>query len=160
MVTTPCHWDLRRLDDRTSRGWDKIDRRAAEMFVEKIATDRVALNVRHFRYWDGLLAKLAEDLKGTKGMGVRELERVASILDRAQKGQRLAKGLSTNGETEEAIRAEAQAEIRKVIDACIDAIRENVSDEETCDRIRRSIFAGLPAEEDDRASESDDEGIH
>ena len=67
-----------------------------------------------------MLAQLAEDLKKTQGMGIRELERIASILERAQKGQRLAKGLSTNGETEEAIRAEAQAETRKVIDACIE----------------------------------------
>ena len=149
----------RRLED-----WDglrrKIDRRAAELFVEKIATDRVTLNVRHFRYWDGLLAQLAEDLKKTQGMGIRELERIASILERAQKGQRLAKGLSTNGETEEAIRAEAQAETRKVIDACIDAITENVSDEETSDKIRRSILAALPAEEDGRAGESGDTSAH
>ena len=52
---------------RRQEDWDglllKIDRRAAQMFVEKIATDRVTLNVRHFRYWEVLLAKVAEDLR-------------------------------------------------------------------------------------------------
>ena len=49
---------------RRQEDWDdlrrKIDRRAAEMFVEKIATDRVTLNVRHYRYWELVLANLAE----------------------------------------------------------------------------------------------------
>ena len=105
---TVARW--RKLED-----WDglrlKIDRRAAELFVEKIATDRVTLNVRHYRLWDLLLAQLMEDLKTRKGMDAREMERIAGILDRAQKGQRLAKGLSTTGETEEGIRAQSQAEI-------------------------------------------------
>ena len=39
---------------RREEDWDglrmKIDRRAAELFVEKIATDRVTLNVRHYRF--------------------------------------------------------------------------------------------------------------
>src|SRR5512145_2943923 len=76
---------------RRQEDWDglrlKIDRRAAEMFVEKIATDRVSLNVRHFRFWELVLAKLAEDLKGKKTPPVREMERIAGILERAQKGQ-------------------------------------------------------------------------
>ena len=42
---TVGHW-------RKEEDWDglryKIDRRAAELFVEKIATDRVTLNVRHY----------------------------------------------------------------------------------------------------------------
>src|SRR5437773_9390305 len=40
---------------RRDEDWDglrlKIDRRAAEMFCEKIATDKVSLNVRHYRFW-------------------------------------------------------------------------------------------------------------
>ena len=46
---------------RKQEDWDasrlKIDRRAAEMIVEKLATDRVTLNVRHFRIWELVLAK-------------------------------------------------------------------------------------------------------
>src|SRR2546427_12554021 len=66
---------------RRQEDWEglrqKIDRRAAEMFVEKIATDRVTLNIRHFRFWELVLAKLAEELKGKKSLDVRAMERVA-----------------------------------------------------------------------------------
>ncbi len=125
----------------------KIDIRAAEMFIEKIATDRVTLNLRHYRLWELLLARLAEDLKGRQGVEVRELERIAGILEKAQKGQRLAKGLSATGETEEAIRARSEAEMRRIIDAFIDAVKENVDDEEARDRIRQAILGALPEEE-------------
>src|SRR5512140_2859215 len=99
---------------RRDEDWDglrlKIDRRAAEVFVDKIATDRVSLNVRHYRVWEFLLGKLREALKTPRTMDAREMERIAGVLDRAQKGQRLAKGMSLTGETEETIRAESQAE--------------------------------------------------
>src|SRR6266699_740671 len=117
----------------------KIDRRAAEMFVEKIATDRVTLNVRHFRFWELMLARLAEDLKGKKTLDTREMERIASIVEKAQRGQRVAKGMAANGETEESVRAESQTEIRRLVDAFVDSVKENVKDEETRDRIRRAI---------------------
>jgi uncharacterized membrane-anchored protein YjiN (DUF445 family) len=134
----------------------KIDRRAAEMFVEKIASDRVTLNVKHYRMWELLMANLATDLKERKVTDIRALERIASILDRSQRGQRLAKGLSVAGETEEAIRAQSQAEIRRVIDVFIDAVKENIPDEETRDRIRRHILEALPEEAGDGAGESGD----
>jgi hypothetical protein len=76
------------------------------------------------------------------------MERIAGVLDRAQKGQRLAKGLSSSGETEEQIRAQSQAEIRGLIDAFIDAVKQNVEDEEARDRIRRSLAEALPEEEE------------
>lgn len=136
---------------RRDEGWDdlrlKIDRRAGELFVEKIATDRVALNVRHYRFWELLLTNLAEGLKKEKTLDVRELDRIAGILDRAQKGQRLAKGLSVGGETEEAIRAQSQTEIRRLIDVFIDSVKENVGDEETRERIRRAIVGAVPEAE-------------
>ena len=138
---------------RKAEDWDglrlKIDRRAAEMFVEKIATDRMTLNLRHFRFWDALLAQLGESLKKNGALDVREMERVAGILDRAQKGQRLAKGLSLGGETEEAIRAESQADVRRLIDAFIESVKENVPDEEARERIRRSLNEALPEEPDE-----------
>ena len=141
---------------RKDEDWDglrlKIDRRAAELFVEKIATDRVSLNVRHYRLWDLLLAQLMEDLKTRKGMDTREMERVAGILDRAQKGQRLAKGLSTSGETEEGIRAQSQADIRGLIDSFIDAVKENVPDESIRDRIRKSLLESVPESVDTQTS--------
>jgi uncharacterized protein YjcR len=149
---------------RRQEDWDglrlKIDRRAAEMFVEKIATDRVTLTTRHFRFWELLLAKLAEDLKAKKNLDVRELERVSTILERAQRGQRLAKGMSVNGETEETIRAQAQAENRRLIDIFIESVKEHVDNEETRDRIRRAILDALPEEADDGTGEPEDEVTH
>ncbi len=148
------HW-------RKREDWDglrlKIDRRAAEMFVEKIATDRVTLNIRHYRFWELVLAKLAEELKGKSAPNVREMERVAGILERAQKGQRLAKGLSISGETEETIRARAQAENRRLVDIFIDAVKENIADEQTRDSIRRAILAAVPQEPGGGAGDSEDE---
>jgi len=145
---------------RKEEDWDglrlKIDRKAAELFVEKIATDRVTLNVRHYRFWELILAKLADDLKSRSSLDVREIERIAGILDRAQKGQRLAKGLSITGETEEKIRAQSQAENRKLIDIFIDAVKENITDEETRDCIRRAILDALPSEESDGAGIGED----
>jgi len=140
---------------RREENWDglrlKIDRKAAEMFVEKIASDRVTLNLRHYRLWDLILTKLMEDLKTTNTIDIREMERLAGILDRAQKGQRLAKGLSVTGETEEQIRAEGEAESRKLIDAFIDSVKENVPDEITRERIRRSLLNALPEGAQDTA---------
>jgi hypothetical protein len=143
---------------RREEDWDglrrKVDVRAAELFVEKIATDRVTLNVRHYRLWEVIVARLFESLKGTKIPDIREMERIAAVLDRAQKGQRLAKGLSVAGETEETIRAEAQAENRRLIDTFIESIKENVKDEATRERIRQSILAALPEAADSEADHS------
>lgn len=149
---------------RKEENWDdlrrKIDRRAAEMFVEKIATDRTALNLRHYRYWDLLINNLGETLKQQKSLDVRELDKIAGILDRAQKGQRLAKGLSTGGETEEAVRAQSQAEIRRLIDTFIDITKETVDDEATRGHIHRAIIEALPEEEGAGTGEPGDEGSH
>jgi Putative ATPase subunit of terminase (gpP-like) len=133
----------------------KIDIRAAELFVEKIATDRMNLNLGHFRMWQLLVARLAEDLKTHKSFDIRDLERVAAILEKTQKGQRLAKGLSMTGETEEAIRAQSEAEMRRVIDSFIDAVKE-IPDEETRERIRQAILRSLPDEEDDGTGDGRD----
>ena len=145
---------------RKEEDWDglrlKADKRAAEMFVEKIASDRTTLNVRHYRFWDALLAQAGETLKAKKILDIRELERLAGIIDRAQKGQRLAKGMSVYGETEEAIRAQAEAEIRGLIDGFIDAVKENVEDEEARERIRQRILQQLPQEAGDGAGEPQD----
>jgi len=148
---------------RRDEDWDnlrlKIDRRAGEMFVDKLATDRVTLNIRHYRFWELLLTNLGETLKREKVLDVRELDKISGILDRAQKGQRLAKGLSTGGETEELIRAQSQAEIRRLIDVFIDSVKENVSDEQTRERIRRAIVGALPTTEGAGAGDTGDEGV-
>src|SRR5690349_14247363 len=124
---------------RKVEGWDElriaVDRRAAEKLVEEIATDRVALNQRHYKFWELALARTAEILKGDHVRDLRTLERMTAILDRAQKGQRLAKGLSLDGETEGAIRAQAQSEIRTLIDRFLSAVKEHIPDESIRERI-------------------------
>jgi hypothetical protein len=146
---------------RRDERWDdlrlKIDRRAAEMFVEKIATDRVTLNVRHFRYWEALVVRLVEVMKGDATLTVQDLDRIAGILSRAQKGQRLAKGLSVSGETEEAIRAQSETEIRRLIDAFTEVVKEHVPDEEAREQIRQALHEAILEEADAGTGEPGDQ---
>ena len=143
---------------RRTEGWDElklaVDKRAAEKLVEEIATDRVALNQRHYKFWELALARTAEILKGDHVRDLRSLERMTAILDRAQKGQRLAKGLALDGETEEAIRAQAQSEIRTLIDRFVSAVKEHVVDESTRERVALAVLEGLPEEPSLRDHES------
>ena len=136
---------------RKKEDWDglrlKVDRRAAEMFVEKLASDKTTLNITHYRLWSVLLTRLTESIKNHDHLDIKEMNRISSILDRAQKGQRLAKGLSITGETEETVRAQYQAEIQRLIDCFVESVKENVKDEETRDRIRQTILGQLPEEE-------------
>ncbi len=150
---------------RREEDWDglrrKIDRRAAELFVEKIATDRVTLNAQHFKLCALVVAQLLDAMQGDHPeKAARGLEKVAGILERAQTGQRLARGLALDGQTEEQIRAQAQAEIRRLIDAFVDAVKENVSDEKTREHIGRSILEALPDQEDGGAGDAGDEVAH
>jgi hypothetical protein len=83
---------------RRQEDWDglrrKIDRRAAELLVEKIASDRSALNAQHFQLWGLVVSQLLSALKsGNPEKVIRHLEKAAGILERAQKGQRLARML-------------------------------------------------------------------
>ena len=149
---------------RKAERWDElriaVDRRAAEKLVEEIATDRVALNRRHFKFWELALARTADILKSDQVGDLRTLERMTAILDRAQKGQRLAKGLSLDGETEEAIRAQAQSEIRSLIDIFLAAVKEHVDDESIRERIALSVLSRIPQEPDGGDHESGSEGRH
>jgi hypothetical protein len=142
---------------RKAEGWDElkvaVDRRAAEKLVEEIATDRVALNQRHYKFWELALARLAEVLKGDHIKDLRALEKMTSILDRAQKGQRLAKGLAVDGQTEEAIRAQAHAESRALIDLFLTAVKEHIKDDDVRERIAVSILSRIPEEQALRADE-------
>ena len=133
----------------------KIDQRAAEQLAEKIASERVTLNTQHFKLWGVVVSKLFESLQktGLKGEEVRNLEKVAGILDRAQRGQRLARGLSLDGQTEEQLRAEFEAEGRGLIDFFIDIVKSEVEDELLRDRIARAILDRLPLEDDESSEQ-------
>ncbi len=135
---------------RNQEGWDalrlKIDRRAAEQLAERIATERVNLNSQHFKLWGVVVARLFDTLQkgGLAGEEVRNLDKVAGILDRAQKGQRLARGLSLDGQTEEQVRAEAEAHLRSVIDTFLDIVKEEIPDEDARDRIAQAMMEASP----------------
>jgi hypothetical protein len=90
-------------------------------------------------------------VQGLQPEQVRTLERISTILERAQKGQRLARGLSLDGQTEEQIRAEAAAETRHLIDLFVEVVRTEVAEEETRDRIARALLARLPQDEGEDA---------
>lgn len=143
---------------RKEEDWDglrlKIDRRAAEHLVEQLANERVTLNGQHFKLWAAVVSRLLESLKGDcpNAQDARTLEKIAGVLDRAQKGQRLARGLSLDGQTEEQIRAEAAAESRRLIDLFVDVVKSEVKDEAVRDRIARILLERLPRTDDDEAA--------
>jgi hypothetical protein len=141
---------------RKEEDWDalrlKIDRQAAEKLVEQLATERVTLNSQHFKSWGVVLSRLFSSVQtGLKLDEIRSLERVAGILEKAQRGQRLARGLSLDGQTEEQIRAQAEADGRGLIDLFIDVVKQEVADEQTRDRIARALLERCPTESDDGA---------
>ena len=137
---------------RKEEGWDdlrvKVDKRAAEKLIEQLSTEKVTLNVRHYKYWEFLLSQMVEWFKGAK-YGVRDWEKLANILEKAQKGQRLARGLSLSGETEEQVRAQAASENRALVDAFVDAVKEHVSESGVRERIRQAVLSHLPEEPED-----------
>ena len=106
------------------------------------------MNSQHFKLWGVVVSQLFESLqqKGLKGDEVRNLEKVAGNLDRAQKGKLLARGLSLDGQTEEQIRAQAEADGRSLIDLFIDVVKEEIPDEQTRDRIARALLDRCPGE--------------
>src|SRR2546427_7704 len=135
---------------RRQEDWDglrlKIDRRAAEMLVDRLASERVHLNTNHYKLWSVVVSQLLESLK-TPGSEekVKNLDRVSAILDRAQKGQRLARGLALDGQTEEQIRADAEAEGRQLIDLFIEVVKAEVPDPDIRDRIAWAILRSIHA---------------
>ena len=145
---------------RKEENWDDLRRQVAtevsKGIVEKIATDRIELNAKHFRYWDALLGHASATLKAIPfgKATLRDLVELAGVFDRAQKGQRVAVGLHYDGQTEEEARAEAQAENRALIDIFIAAIKQHVEDPEVRDRIRETILERLPTEDDEEKKQA------
>jgi len=144
---------------RRQEDWDalklKVEQRAAEKLVERLANERVSLNANHFKLWSVVLSDLLKALRSDGSEEkVKMLERVAGILDRAQKGQRLARGLSLDGQTEEQIRAEATATNHKLVDLFLDLVKTHVPDPELRDRLARALLEWVPPD----ASEATPEG--
>ncbi|MGH9317683.1 MAG: terminase gpP N-terminus-related DNA-binding protein [Thermoanaerobaculia bacterium] len=134
---------------RKEEDWDglrlKIDRRAAEKLIEELATERVTLNAQHHKFWNVVMGKMFESAQraGLKSEEIRTIEKMANILEKGQRGQRLARGLSLDGQTEEQIRAEAAAAQRHIVDVVIEVVKTEVRDEQTRDRIARLLLERL-----------------
>jgi hypothetical protein len=141
--------------------WDgmrlRVERRAAEKLVEQLAGDRVKLNARHFKFWDVIGSRVvaAVQKESMNGEEIRGLDRLAAILEKMQKGQRLARGLSLDGQTEEQIRAEAAAETRALVDTFIDLVQQHVTDDEARDQIARGLYERTPLELDEGPQHAD-----
>src|SRR6266850_7434937 len=124
---------------RKEADWDglklSMNRNAARKMAEKLTSDRVSLNVRHYNYYEVALVELASTLKGQGKFTIREVCDVMAAVEKAQKGQRLAKGVGVDDHAEEQIRAEAQAQLHQMIDTFIGAVKENVHDPQACERI-------------------------
>jgi hypothetical protein len=140
---------------KNDEGWDglklRIDKRAAEQLVERLATERVNLNTQHFKLWNAIIGRLFASIQkeGKVGADAKDLDRVSAILERAQKGQRLARGLTTDGQSEEQIRAEGAAETRHVVDTFLNAIKREVHDPAVRDRIARAVLVLVPLGSDE-----------
>jgi hypothetical protein len=144
---------------RRQEDWDglkiQVEKRAAEKLVERLANERVSLNTSHFKLWSVVVSELLKVLKSDGSEEkVKMLERVSAILDRAQKGQRLARGLSVDGKTEEQIQAEAAANTHKLVDLFLDLVKTEIPDPELRDRLARAVLEWVPPD----ASEVKPEG--
>lgn len=105
--------------------------------------------------WDVIGSRLVESVKNERlnGEEVKSLDRLAAILERMQKGQRLARGMSLDGQTEEQIRAQAESDIRTLIDHFIEIVKEKVGDEGVRDEIARSLLDRMPKSAEEEESE-------
>jgi len=144
---------------RKEEDWDgvrlKSDRRAAERMAEQCSSERVSLNMQHFKLYEFSLGELVQTMKGAGKFTVREVGELMAAIERAQRGQRLARGMSVNGENEEQIRAQAEADNRGLIDAFTEAVKDLVADEETRERIGAAVMAKFPSAVADGTDERD-----
>ena len=133
---------------RREEGWDetrrKAEKNAAAKMAAAIASENVSTNITHYKIWGVLLKKLIGTLDDTDPETVRVLERQAAVAERAQRGQRVARGLSADGQTEERIRAEAQADYRSLVDAVVEAVQLHVSDEIVREKIADAVMGKFP----------------
>ena len=136
---------------RKKYDWDgeklAIERSVAEQLNAQIATERIELNRKHYRFWEALMTRVADALKTPSFEEVKILTKLAAIIERAQKGQRLARGVNLSGQTEELIRAEAQSDNRNVVNLLMDIVKEHVTDETARDRIADAIAEAVSEKE-------------
>src|SRR6266853_222675 len=82
---------------RKEEDWDGlrlgINRNAARKMAEHLTNERVSLNLQHYTYYEVALNELRSALKGQGKLTIREVCDVMAAVEKAQKGQRLAKGV-------------------------------------------------------------------
>jgi transposase len=148
---------------RKEDGWDnlrlKAEQRAAEKLVEEITSERIAVNTRHSKFWSLLESHVLAYMKSkTKGeLDLAEINKLAAVVERLQKGERLAKEMAM-GLREDEIKAAHAGQMRTLVDTFIQAVKENVNDEDTRDRIATAIWRCLPEEPAGRADPPGQEG--
>lgn len=149
---------------RREEDWDglklNMNRSAAERMAEQLTSERVSLNLRHYNYYEAALVELASTLKGKGHFSVREVCDMMAAVEKAQKGQRLAKGVGVDVQAEEQIRAEAQASVHQLIDVFVAAVKRHVTDEQVRDAIQRCVLQALPEEPADGPGEPQDPSAH
>ncbi len=134
---------------RKDEDWDglrlKMDRHAAEKMAEQLATEPMTLNMRHYQYYEVVLAEISRTLKAKHGKFTsRELTELIGVIKEAQRGQRLARGMALDGKSEDQIRAEAEADFRALVDAFLDAVKDHVGDEGVREKIAQAVMAKFP----------------
>lgn len=77
----------------------QIALKTEEKTIEKISDDRSEVNRVHYEMWGSVIAKLQDALKAA--LELDEIETITKALDRAQKGQRLAKDMVTDKTSQE-----------------------------------------------------------
>jgi len=137
---------------RKEEDWDgltlKADRRAAQRIIESVVTERVSLETKHYNYWEALLRQVGEKIRANAGvMDTREMSELGALIEKAQRGQRLARGLSLDGENEQQIRAQGEAEMLHLIDVFIEAVKRYITDEQARDNIQRAVMETVPEEQ-------------
>ncbi|MGH9867489.1 MAG: terminase gpP N-terminus-related DNA-binding protein [Candidatus Polarisedimenticolia bacterium] len=146
---------------RKDEDWDglrqKMDRRAAEKMAEQLATEPMTLNLRHYNYFEVILAEINSTIKAkhTKFTG-RELAELVGVVKEAQRGQRLARGMALDGKAEDQIRAESEAELRNLVDVFVEVVKEGVKDEQVRDRIQRAVLETLHRKPDGGTGNGED----
>ncbi len=149
---------------RKEHGWDtlhlKAEQRAVEKLVEEITSERIAVNTRHSQFWSLLESHLLAYMKNkTKGeLDLTEIHKLAAVVERLQKGERLAKEMAM-GLREDEIKAAHAGQMRTLVDTFIQAVKENINDEDLRDRIATAVWSCLPEESAGRVDPSGQEGI-
>jgi len=67
--------------------------------IDRISDERSEINAKHYAAWGEVIAKLQAALKTT--MDLDEIDKLTRSLERAQKGQRLAKDMVTEKTSQE-----------------------------------------------------------